>query len=230
MGLSRPHQRHPVHPYDRKRALLRRQHAEPGVQRLPGHPRSDLRPPVRARLPRHASRRVARGHLRLEPVAADLRNRRHSPPPRPSDQVAAVSHPRPVGSVQEQRGLAPRQLRLERIVRIGTVVDGDRPTGCLRTDTSTESWPGRNAARLSSTSWGAWWSARDSLRPASPRLVVGRQRLDRGALCTGDVSSETSGGTLGLRTPGRGPPVGPTRVLRWPGGSAWAREPCSRPR
>ena len=63
MGLPGPHQRPRVHPSDRAGPVHRRLHAEPGVERIPGHPGTHLRSALRAGLPARARRRQARGDL-----------------------------------------------------------------------------------------------------------------------------------------------------------------------
>ena len=63
VGLPGPHECPRIHSPDRSGSVQRRIHRQSRVERLPRHPRTNVRPPLRAGLPPHPRRRQARRHL-----------------------------------------------------------------------------------------------------------------------------------------------------------------------
>ena len=78
VGLPGAHERPRIHPADRAGPVHRRLHPQSRVERLPGHPRTHVRPAVRAGLPPHPRRRQARRHLPPEARRRGPPGRRHA--------------------------------------------------------------------------------------------------------------------------------------------------------
>ena len=113
MGLPRPHQRPGVHPLDRAGALQRRLHRQPGLERIPRHPRPDVQSAVRARVPPDPRRRQARGHLPVEARRGGSQRRHPGPhPDRPHGQERQEDRARRRRSGIPDRGQRPDAARL----------------------------------------------------------------------------------------------------------------------
>ena len=98
VGVSGPHPRSRIHPPDRGGPLRRRVHGQLGVERLPGHSRPHLRPPVRARVPPRPRRggRRRQGQARAgRDLPAEARRRR-----------LQGRHPRPAAAAGRDRRTA----------------------------------------------------------------------------------------------------------------------------
>ena len=92
MGLPGPHECSRVHPPDCPGPVLRRLHAQPGVERVPRHPRPHLRSPLRAGLPPHARRRSGRRHLPPQAGGRRSEGRHHRPAARCPDPEERQAH------------------------------------------------------------------------------------------------------------------------------------------
>ncbi len=112
--MSGPHQCARVHTVDRPGAVYGRVHVEPGVERVPGDPGADLRPPLRAGLPADPDRRRAGGDLPSQARRLGSPRRHRRPPsgdPEAEERAPCRLHRGRTGLADRRQRSPPDRLR-----------------------------------------------------------------------------------------------------------------------